>query len=117
MKQITKNFNEAEFKCKCCGTIKYDEQLVIRLQILRNLIGVPLIITSGYRCPAYNKRVNGHKNSNHMSGLAADIYPSDRSKLAELIRLADLVFYDGGIGRYKTFVHVDTGKFLRFSGI
>ena len=32
----------------------------------------PLIITSGYRCPALNTAVNGAKKSHHLQGLAAD---------------------------------------------
>lgn len=34
----------------------------------------PVTITSGYRCPALNKKIGGSsKNSAHMRGLAADI--------------------------------------------
>lgn len=33
----------------------------------------PVIINSGYRCPALNKVIGGAKNSQHMTGQAADI--------------------------------------------
>jgi len=35
--------------------------------------GKPIIITSGYRCPALNAAVGGARDSAHMDGLAADI--------------------------------------------
>ena len=43
------------------------------LQPLRDALGTPLKINSGYRCPALNKAINGAKNSQHMTGQAADI--------------------------------------------
>ena len=33
----------------------------------------PIYITSGYRCPALNKKVGGVENSYHTRGMAADI--------------------------------------------
>lgn len=112
--QITKNFRDDEFKCPCCGIIKYDSGLVDRLQILRNLFGKPIIITSGYRCPKYNTRVNGYIRSNHMTGHAADIKGINQADLALLRNLADKVFYNQGMGTYKTFIHLDTKHYIRF---
>lgn len=43
------------------------------LDPLREFLGFPVIITSGYRSPALNRAVGGSKNSQHMSGQAADI--------------------------------------------
>ena len=43
------------------------------LQPLRDALGTPVNINSGYRCPSLNKAINGSKNSQHMSGQAADI--------------------------------------------
>ena len=42
------------------------------LQPLRNYIGVPVVITSGYRCAALNKKVGGSPTSQHCLGMAAD---------------------------------------------
>ena len=44
------------------------------LEPLRQHFGVPIIIGSGYRCPQVNKLVGGVKNSQHMTGEAADIH-------------------------------------------
>jgi len=43
------------------------------LQPLRDAVGAPIGINSGYRCPSLNRSVNGAKGSQHMSGHAADI--------------------------------------------
>ena len=43
------------------------------LDPLRRLAGMPIIITSGYRCQRLNKLVGGVPNSWHKIGCAADI--------------------------------------------
>ena len=43
------------------------------LEPLREHIGKPLIISSGYRCKALNKAVGGVANSQHLVGEAADL--------------------------------------------
>lgn len=58
------------------------------LERVRALIGQPIQVLSGYRCPALNVEVGGSKNSQHMAGQAADIQaPAFGSihKLAETI--------------------------------
>jgi hypothetical protein len=42
------------------------------LERIRAVLNVPIIITSGYRCPQLNRAVGGSVNSAHMQGLAAD---------------------------------------------
>ena len=43
------------------------------LQPLRDHLGVPVVITSGYRCRLLNRLVGGVPNSQHIAGEAADI--------------------------------------------
>lgn len=43
------------------------------LQPLRNNLGCPIVITSGFRCAVLNKRVGGASNSQHLYGQAADL--------------------------------------------
>ena len=43
------------------------------LQPLRDYVGAPVHINSGYRCPELNMEVGGVKNSQHCRGEAADI--------------------------------------------
>jgi len=56
------------------------------LQPIRNAYGHPIKVTSGYRCAALNKAVNGSKTSQHLTGCAADIKCTHTSK-AYLFRL------------------------------
>ena len=42
------------------------------LQPVRDHLGVPVVITSGYRCRALNRLVGGVPNSQHITGEAAD---------------------------------------------
>lgn len=48
--------------------------------------GRAMIISSGYRSEQLNKAVGGAKNSQHMTGCAADIVCSDPEKLFEIMR-------------------------------
>lgn len=43
------------------------------LQPVRDKLGFPMTITSGYRSPALNRAIGGVANSQHMKGEAADI--------------------------------------------
>ena len=57
------------------------------LDPLREAIGSPVVVTSGYRCPDLNTAVGGSPTSYHLLGLAADIYPLDFDKREEVIAL------------------------------
>lgn len=46
--------------------------LIPAMQQVRDLIGQPVIIKSGYRCPYLNAIVRGAPNSDHLTGHAAD---------------------------------------------
>ena len=43
------------------------------LEVLRNKIGHPIVINSGYRSPQLNRKVGGAPTSNHLTGCAVDI--------------------------------------------
>ena len=49
------------------------------LEPLREYFNCPIIIGSGFRSPALNKAVGGVKNSQHMTGQAADIHIPDEA--------------------------------------
>lgn len=44
------------------------------LEPLREWYGKPIVISSGYRCPALNRAVGGATTSQHMKGEAADLH-------------------------------------------
>lgn len=43
------------------------------LERIRSTLGVPVSVTSGYRCPVLNRAVGGVTSSDHTQGHAADI--------------------------------------------
>lgn len=61
------------------------------LEPLRSYANQPITISSGYRCKALNKVVGGTRNSQHMTGEAADIHiPLYDFKDSEGSRLTDI---------------------------
>lgn len=116
MTRLSEHFSKKEFACKHCGKIiNIDPLLIAKLECLRAAIGnKPIYITSGYRCEIHNKSVGGAVNSQHLKGKAADIYI--KGDMGELVRLADRIFYQGGMGVYKNFIHLDTSKKRRWKG-
>jgi uncharacterized protein YcbK (DUF882 family) len=71
----------------------------------------PITILSAYRTPSYNKSVGGAKNSQHIQGRAIDLRPPSHLSVNEfysIIRKLAPASNIRGIGKYKTFVHVDT---------
>lgn len=61
-------------------------RLANRLEKVRAILGHPLTITSGYRCPALNAAVGGVGDSAHLHGLAADIVCPDFGSPLEVCR-------------------------------
>ena len=107
--KITKYFRVKEFACKDGTPIVFvDEYLAILLDILRETIKKPVIVTSGYRTPEHNKKVGGAKYSYHMRGMAADIVVKDMTPKDVAKELDKLVPNSGGIIVYKSWVHFDT---------
>ena len=55
------------------------------LEPAREAIGCPIIINSGFRNEAVNRRVGGVRNSQHLQGCAADILPRDPAQFQRLV--------------------------------
>jgi len=90
-----------------------DERVIENLKLtalvmeeVRELVGRPVIITSGYRGPALNRAVGGSVNSAHMQGLAADfiVPPLTPLEICRMIAASDIV-YDQLIYEH-TWVHL-----------
>ena len=54
------------------------------LEPARLIVG-PIIINSGFRCEAVNRKVGGVRNSQHLIGQAADIRPRDPDQFQRLV--------------------------------
>ena len=112
---ICKNFTTEELACKgtdCCnGGNKCVDELVEKLQQLRDEVGFPIQISSGYRCKAHNRVIGGHPSSSHCEGLAIDALCSGQRAL-DLVAAAIPIFEGVGISQKskshnKRFVHLD----------
>lgn len=113
MGDLTKNFSRHEFACKHCGKIVVHPCLVAMLQKIRDEVDGPIIINSGFRCLVHNRAIGSGDTSRHVKGMAADIRSPDINAL-ELYNLIMDMWEKGelpelgGIGKYDSFVHVDT---------
>ena len=106
--QLGKYFKVKEFACKDGSPIVFvDDYLYTILDILRNKIGKPVIITSGYRTPEWNAKCGGAKYSYHIRGMAADIRVNGMSAKELANKLNAIVPEECGIIVYKNWVHFD----------
>ena len=116
MGDLSRNFNRSEFACKgedCCDhSAPVHPDLIEALQTLRDRIEKPLSIISGFRCNRHNEAVDGEDHSFHTLGMAADVACPDGISPTQLAALAEGIelFYQGGIGIYPSWVHMDVRK-------
>ena len=89
---------------------RIDETAMI-LDVIRYEAKVPIRITSCYRNKEYNKKVGGTHFSRHLEFNAID-FQSDKMLAEDLhaiaLRLRRAGKFLGGLGKYSTFVHIDT---------
>lgn len=114
--KVGQHFKVKEFACKDGSQVVFiDSYLVSILDILRNKVGKPVIINSGYRTPTRNKEVGGAKYSYHTRGMAADIRINGMSAKEIANKLNKIVPDECGIIVYKDWVHFDvrTSKYRK----
>jgi len=102
-------FKPSEFACPCCGRCEMSEELIFKLDHIRKCLGLPVYITSGFRCELHNKVVGGAPDSAHLKGLAVDVSAFSSAYRCELISCA-IFMRIRRIGIAKTFVHLDIDK-------
>lgn len=107
-KKLSTNFRVKEFACTDgSDPIFIDTDLVNILQKIRDYFGKSVTITSAYRTPTKNKAVGGETYSQHLYGKAADIKVSGVTPKKVAAYANTILPKSGGIGTYKSFVHVD----------
>jgi len=107
------NFTENEFRCKgkdCCGgRADMKPDFMYSLQKTRVAYGLPMPVTSGYRCPDYDKRIGGA--GVHPTGQAADIAISGEN-VYRLLGIAVEQMRGIGLKQHgahaQRFIHLDT---------
>lgn len=120
-KKISSHFHSTEFRCKCgCGRIKIDENLVNKVEhIFSKLNASKCIVSSGYRCDSYDKKIGGFVGR-HAEGLAMDcvFYDKNGSIIPSKIVLCvaqDLGELRGMAKINNNYVHLDnraSGKYM-----
>ena len=107
-------FKDKEFACRCCGELppfaRENIEALVRnvLDPVREKLGKPIQVNSGYRCKNHNLEVGGVKNSQHLVGEAADIAPVHGAGFT-VQELADAIKENGRFDQmivYPGFVHV-----------
>ncbi|MFQ6571714.1 D-Ala-D-Ala carboxypeptidase family metallohydrolase [Pseudomonas sp. UM16] len=82
-------------------------RLCVLLEQVRRLIDQPIVVSSGYRCPALNRAIGGSSRSAHMQGLAADVNVPGLTPKAFARRVADSpLMFDQLILEYDQWVHL-----------
>ncbi|ULH30400.1 D-Ala-D-Ala carboxypeptidase family metallohydrolase [Leptospira weilii] len=117
---LSKNFTLAELTVTQTGLPNVPDEKQIAnlkrlcetiLEPLRETIGCPVQINSGYRSPAVNRKIKGSITSQHMAGEAADICVVGMSTLdlVKIIVRLKLPFHqliNEGTATGVTWVHV-----------
>lgn len=105
--RVSKHFMAREFDCNCkfpsCCKTFISQALVEKLEEKRVQFDKPIYLNSGYRCRRWNEICGSNDRSQHRKGKAADIIVP---RLAPR-KVADACEDFPGLGRYKSFTHVD----------
>lgn len=122
--QITKHFNSLEFQCPCgCGKTIINDKLIVTLEKLFVMCRAKsIIISSGYRCPAYDKQIGGFAGQ-HSKGNASDIKiigQDGRAISTKYIScIAQELLVTGGIANIDTsytYIHIDVRDDILWRG-
>ncbi len=112
--QITAHFNSNEFRCPHCLVTRISKELVDKLEVLFSKVHASkCIISSGYRCPYYDKEQNGFAGR-HSEGLAVDCCYYDKNNKIIPSKIICCVAYELGFTGVayidKNYTHLDIRK-------
>ena len=80
------------------------------LEPARILVG-PIIINSGFRCEAVNRKVGGVHNSQHLIGQAADIRPRDAAQFWQLVEFLKICEHTDQLLTGNGWLHISWNPF------
>ena len=106
---MAKYFTASEFlRCTPSCTIdKMDAAFLAKLDEVRERAGIPLVLNSAYRSPAYEKKHGRTGTSAHCLGKAVDIRCRTSANRYKILKAA-LECGIRRIGVAATYVHLDT---------
>jgi|SRR5687767_14316942 len=80
------HFTPDEFKCKHCGEIVVDDQLMDKLEEIRVAYARPMRINSGYRCSEYNSErfKTGPRGPHTLGAVDIGAYGADAHMILKL---------------------------------
>lgn len=107
-----KSFTLAELRCKHCNTLTADTRFfkfMDKVQLLRDKVGFPLIVTSAYRCPQHPEEVNKGSGGQHTIG-AIDLAVGYDEAFQVLKTALEMGFTGIGVSQKGSsrFIHLDT---------
>ena len=107
-RQLSSHFKVREFACKDgSDAVLVAPRLVMVLESIRAHFGAAVTVSSGYRTPQYNAKVDGAAHSQHCYGTAADIVVKGQTPETVAAYARQLMPDWGGVGVYKSFTHID----------
>jgi len=106
--RLRTNITDEEVTCSCgCGIFIMSEPILDVVQDTREHFNKPVVIHSAYRCEEHNENIGGKKHSQHLAGRAIDFH-IEGIGINELYNYINLKYPNClGLGKYKSFVHVD----------
>ena len=78
-----------------------------KLETLRENLGFPLKISSGFRCEKHNRALGGARESRHLLGLAFDVGTSRMTAKEKFLLVQEGIRLFHGVGVYDKHVHLD----------
>lgn len=79
------------------------------MEQVRSLLGVPIAVSSGYRCPTVNDLVGGATNSAHLDGCACDFDAPEYGDITAIVQAIQPAMIELGIDQLiheGTWVHL-----------
>lgn len=106
-------FSPSEMACRGDGSLKIDEAFMDKLQTLREVVGFPLFVNSGYRSEAYNATLTDSvAHDAHTQGCAVDLGVMGSQAFVVLRAAMQIGFTGIGMAQKgepsKRYVHLDT---------
>ena len=126
MGNLSPHFDSREFACNDAAQTPVPPEymdnvrlLAQQLEVVRQKIGMAIVVSSGYRTPEHNVAINGAVGSQHLTAKGVDVYAL--MGMAELYCVFEQLIAagrirNGGLGAYADgHVHYDTGAVRRWN--